>query len=95
MRFWVFAWLLLPLPAVALPSDRQLQEFAGELCKISSPSPERFEAAVGERLNVWVADNSLTQAELQDPKSAEALGTQLAEFMLRQCPQQASKLFGL
>ncbi len=96
LRFWILAicvWL--PLPAAALPSDRQLQDFAKELCTINSPTPQQFETAVSQQLNRWISDQTLTEAELKVPKKAESLGAQLASFLIQQCPQQASKLFGL
>ncbi|AZB73437.1 hypothetical protein [Synechococcus elongatus] len=95
VRLWILAMVWMPLPAIALPSDRQLQDFAKELCAINSPSPQQFEAAVSQQINRWISDQSLTEADLKTPNSAEALGAQLAGFLIQQCPQQASKLFGI
>ncbi len=95
LRLWILAFVWLPLPALALPSDRQLKDFAKDLCTINSPSPQQFEAAVTQQLNRWISDQTLTEAELQMPQKAETLGAQLAGFLIEQCPQQASKLFGL
>lgn len=94
-RFWIVAVVWLPLPAIALPSDRQLQDFAQELCAINSPTPQQFEAAVSQQINLWISDQTLTEADLQMPQKAENLGAQLAGLLIQQCPQQASKLFGL